>query len=74
MSTVKLAEDCDGVVIRAYNIAGEPVEGAIRLNEARQQAYSIDLNEENPGPIAVRDGAVPLALKPNEITTLLFAS
>jgi hypothetical protein len=32
----------------------------------------VNLNEEPLGPAEVRDGAVRLALRPNEITTLRF--
>ncbi|MCH8052267.1 MAG: hypothetical protein IIC86_09645, partial [Chloroflexi bacterium] len=58
VSTVKLAEDDDSVVARAYNIAGE----------AHGRVSAVDLNEEN----AANVDASRLVLRPNEIVTLKF--
>ena len=68
VSTVKLAEDDDGVVARAYNIAGEPIEAGLALSEAHGRVSAVDLNEEN----AVEIDASRLALRRNEIVTLKF--
>jgi alpha-mannosidase len=69
VSTVKLAEDDDTVVVRAYNIADGPIEASIALNEPHAGVQSTDLNEEN----AVETDASHLSLRPNQIVTLRFA-
>ena len=68
VSTVKLAEDDDAVVARAYNITGEPIEAEIALSEAHGRVSAVDLNEENAADV----DASRLALRPNEIVTLKF--
>ncbi len=68
VSTVKLAEDDDGVVVRVYNIAGEPIEAGIALGEAHGRVSAVDLNEENAAEVE----SSRLALRPNEIVTLKF--
>ncbi|MCI0819022.1 MAG: hypothetical protein J4O12_01875 [Chloroflexi bacterium] len=70
VSTVKLAEDDDGVVARAYNIADEPIVAGVVLNEAHASVSAVDLNEEN----AAETEASRLALQPNEIVTLKFGA
>ncbi len=72
LSTFKLAEDDEGVVLRAYNIGSRPVEGSARLNAAQGPVERVDLNEERPEPAAARDGRVALSLRSNEIVTLKF--
>jgi alpha-mannosidase len=68
VSTVKPAEDDDGVIVRAYNIAGEPVAADISLAGAHERVQAVDLNEEN-GSAAQS----PLPLAPNQIVTLKFS-
>lgn len=72
VSTVKLAEDGDGVVVRLYNVCGEPIRGRFRLREAGRKVDRMDLNEEDPSPVEMQDGAVPIALMRNEIATYRF--
>jgi alpha-mannosidase len=74
MSSVKLAEDDDGVVVRLYNIADEPVEAHVTRHEAYGDTRVTDLNEENSRPATLEDAAVQLALKTNEIATLKFGA
>jgi alpha-mannosidase len=73
LSTLKLAEDGDGVVARVYNIAPGPVEARIQLLFPFERVERVDLNEENPEAGDSEDGAVRLQLRPNEIATLKFA-
>ena len=68
VSTVKLAEDDDGVVARAYNIVGEPIEAGVALSEAHGRVSAVDLNEENGASV----DPSRLALRPNQIVTLKF--
>ena len=72
VSTVKLAEDDDGLVARLYNIANEPVEGRVRLNAPAASSQIVNLNEEDPSPAPSDDGWLPLSLKRNEIATLKY--
>ncbi len=68
VSTVKLAEDDDGVVARAYNIADKPIEAGVALSEAHGGVSAVDLNEENAAEV----DASCLTLRRNEIVTLKF--
>jgi alpha-mannosidase len=75
LSALKEAEDGQGLIVRLYNIAAEPVAGEVRLESASggwQAVERVNLNEEPLGPAAVRDGSVRLSLQPNEIATLRF--
>ncbi len=72
LSTLKLAEDGEGVVLRAYNIASQPVVAGVRLSGGDFSVERVDLNEERPGPAPTADGRVELSLRPNEIVTLKF--
>ncbi|MEX0799632.1 MAG: glycoside hydrolase family 38 C-terminal domain-containing protein [Dehalococcoidia bacterium] len=72
LSSLKLADDGDGVVVRAYNISDAAVEGRVRLPGA-VSAEAVDLNEESPQPLAVDDdGWVRLTARRNEIISLRF--
>ncbi len=70
LSSLKPAEDGDGVALRVYNIAPRPVEARARFPLAPGAAQRVDLNEENPSPVDTADGAVRLSLRPNEIATV----
>ena len=72
LSALKEAEDGQGLIVRVYNTADQPVAGEVRLEEAWQAVERVNLNEEPLGPADVRDGWVRLSLKPNEIATLRF--
>lgn len=74
VSSTKIAEDGDGVVVRVYNIADEFLMASLRLNATTGEAAYVDLNEENPSPLVVQGGAVRLTLKRNEIATILFGA
>lgn len=67
VSTVKLAEDDDAVVVRGYNIADEAIEAGIALDSAGA-AQAVDLNEENASEV----DAARMTLAPNQIITLKF--
>jgi len=72
LSTVKLAEDSDGVVARVYNIASESTAAGMTLREPFGSVHEVDLNEENERPAVQQGGTVRLGLSPNQIVTLLF--
>lgn len=70
LSTVKLAEDGEGVVLRAYNILDTPVRARVRFPLAEGEPLRVNLNEEEPSPVEAAGGEVSLELRPNEIATL----
>jgi mannosylglycerate hydrolase len=72
LSTIKLAEDDNDVVVRVYNMAPEATEAEVRLNTEGARARRVDLNEERPEEPAAANGGVGLSLKANEIVTLKF--
>ncbi len=72
LSTLKPAEDGDGVVARVYNIASEPATGKVRLHAPHGRVERTNLNEEEPNHAVERDGQVELTLRTNEIATLMF--
>ena len=77
LSSLKLAEDGDGVVARVYNTSDAPREGRLRLlpwpgRPAHASAQMVDLNEEPLGPANVDDGWVKLSARPNQILSVRF--
>jgi mannosylglycerate hydrolase len=74
VSTVKLAEDNDGVVVRVYNVGDMAAQASIRLHGAPGPASIIDLNEENARSAPGDGRSVTVALKRNEIVTLRFGA
>lgn len=71
LSTVKPAEAGDGIVIRLYNPTGHPISGEIRSLWTIRTAELVNLNEEQPRPLAP-DGAhtLPVELRSGEIKTV----
>jgi mannosylglycerate hydrolase len=72
LSALRMAEDGQGIIVRLYNIAPQPTQGEVRLEEPYGAVEVVNLNEEPLGPAEVEDGRVRLSLKPNEIVTLRF--
>jgi hypothetical protein len=72
LSSLKTAEDGDGVVVRVYNTSGTPQRGRLRLLSAHAGAELVDLNEEPLGPADVEDGRVVLSARANEILNVKF--
>ncbi len=84
LSSLKIAEDGDGVVVRVYNTSDESQEGRLRLlpwsgRPAHAAAQVVDLNEEPClpagtalGPADVDDGWVRLSARPNQILSVRF--
>jgi alpha-mannosidase len=72
LSTVKPAEDGDGVIVRVYNISDEPAAGTIALGEPLSAVEAVNLNEEDAGPAVVQGGRVRVDLAPNQISTFRF--
>jgi mannosylglycerate hydrolase len=74
LSTLKLAEDGEGVVARVYNISDEPISGRIRLPNAGGAVHRTNLNEEDPTSVDLVDDAIPLSLNRNEIATFKYTT
>jgi len=72
LSTAKLAEDDDGVIVRVYNIAVGPADATVHLASSFTTVERVDLNEENPKPIENTTGVPHIQLRSNEIATLKF--
>ena len=70
VSAVKKSEDDDDVVVRAYEIAGNDTETAIRMFVPVESAFLTDLIEENPQSLQVRSGSVPLTIGHHAIETM----
>ena len=66
VSTIKLAEDDDSVIVRAYNISNGPIDAGVSVNGV--SATAVDLNEENASAV----DATRMALAPNQIIPLKF--
>jgi alpha-mannosidase len=73
LSAIKLAEEGDGLIVRAWNVARAPVEARLRLNLPFSRAFLTDLNErpgEELDPDA--DNVVRLSLHPRQVKTVRF--
>ena len=71
VSAIKRHETRDTLVVRLYNIAGEPVEETLRLGTAACAAWRTNLLEERVGKLECGDGhSVPVPLRPHEIATV----
>lgn len=73
LSSFKLAEDSDFLVLRVYNPTKEKKEGKVRLFKPVKQVYLSNLNEEKKKPIQVKDGIITIIVKGKKIVTLLLS-
>jgi hypothetical protein len=74
LSSLKIAEDGNGVIVRLYNTSDAPREGRLRLLAPHATVQVVDLNEEPQGPAYVDDGWVKLSARPNEILSVKFGT
>ncbi|WP_353827709.1 alpha-mannosidase [Agromyces sp. SYSU T0242] len=71
LSAVKTAEDGDGLVVRVFSTADEPVTATLRPGFAIGAAHACDLEEQQIGALATdADGAVRIDLGPARIATV----
>ena len=72
VSAIKTPEDGQGLVLRVWNIDGEPVEGRIRFWRRFSRAIAVDLAErEGGGPELARDSdMVNLSVRGREAVTV----
>ncbi len=67
----KLADYRDGMVVRVFNPAGEPVEGALLVGFDVVSAEETNFREERSGElVVVDDGRIALSFGPYEIKTV----
>ncbi len=72
VSTVKLAEDGRGVVVRAYNASPRPLRGRLRLFAAAGPVEEVTLDEAPIAALETSDGWLDLEMRPNQVRTFLF--
>jgi alpha-mannosidase len=70
IETVKQAEDGDGIIVRLYE--SQRQRGAVSLTTgfSLQQAWLVNLLEENQSPLAAKDNRVEFSIRPFQIVTL----
>jgi alpha-mannosidase len=73
IEAVKQAEDSEALIVRLYESANRRSEVALRIGFPVSAVEVVNLMEENPEPLEVRDNSVTLAFRPFEIKTLRLA-
>ncbi|CAM4463951.1 alpha-mannosidase [Paenibacillus endophyticus] len=74
VETVKKAEDGDDLIVRLYEAAGTSVNAALSLGFHIDEAWLVDLMEENIQTVPVVNGKIALSFTPFEIKTLRLAN
>lgn len=72
VSSVKMAEDSQGFIIRMYDATGEGAKAELTLRFKIQNAYESDMLERIVRPVHVRQNTIRTSLSPFEIKTLLI--
>ncbi len=70
IEAVKKAEETDDIIVRLYESAGCDVVANLQLPFAVKAAAEVDMMEQNPEALTVRDGKLRLPFKPFEIRTV----
>jgi len=70
VETVKKAQDDDGMIVRLYETTGGSAKAQMTFGPAVKSAQLVDLMEEHPSALKVKDNAVELAFGPFEIQTV----
>ncbi len=70
VEAVKKAEDSDDVIVRLYEAHGASVVASVSFGFPVASAAIVDLMEENPLELEVRNGAVQVSFKPFDIVSL----
>ena len=71
VTAFKKAEDNDALILRFYNIAGEEVEGVVKLGFKVKEVWRANLNEEPLEKIGEGD-IIKVKAKPHKVYTLLL--
>ncbi|HEY6041721.1 MAG TPA: glycoside hydrolase family 38 C-terminal domain-containing protein [Anaerolineae bacterium] len=73
LTTVKLPEKGDGLIVRGYNIGDALIDAEIRLYRPFTNATLVNLNESEIAPLDLKESrVVQFAAKPREIVTIKF--
>ena len=70
LSTVKVAEDGEGIVMRFYNLSDTPETARLTLDRTPVQVALVNLEEQHPEPLPVAENGVSLAMAPWQIRTV----
>ncbi|MCQ6560762.1 alpha-mannosidase [Paenibacillus mendelii] len=71
LSTVKIAEESQDLIVRWYNLSTEPTELIVQVSDDRTAWYASNIMEEQGEPLtAASDGLLRVNIKPAEIITL----
>jgi mannosylglycerate hydrolase len=74
LSAVKPAEDGTGVIVRGYNITGEPIRATLAPFRRFARAARVRLDEEEVAELPLaEDGSIDLEVRGHEIVTVGFA-
>jgi mannosylglycerate hydrolase len=72
VSAVKEPEDGRGLIVRCWNVGGDPVEGTIQLWRPFRRALRVNLAEEGTAELAHDADAVTLPVRGREVVTVRF--
>lgn len=72
LSSLKLCDDRDTVLMRLYNTSHKPQNASIRLPEDVRAAWLLNLREERQASCGLVDGLLTLSIQPKQIVTLEF--
>ena len=73
LSSVKKAEDSDGLVLRLFNPTEATQEGTVTFGLPVTNAWELNLIEKRGEEIELKDGAVSLAVPKGKIVTIEVA-
>ncbi len=75
MTSLKVCDDDDSLVLRSYEAEGSGTRARIRFARSIRQAWRTNLIEEELGPLAVStDRGLDFTVKPWEIITIKVAN
>jgi alpha-mannosidase len=72
VSSIKRAEDGDGVIVRLYNTSSDAADAIVDLVPVRGPVSLVNLNEEHIADLPRVEGRVMITARTNEIVTLRF--
>ncbi|MBT2291072.1 alpha-mannosidase [Paenibacillus albidus] len=70
LDTIKQAEDGSGTILRLYESAGGRGTATIDWMTEKIQAYSVNLLEQETGPLQAEAGTLTLSFQPYEVKTI----
>lgn len=70
LSTVKVAEDGQGICLRFYNLSDSPETARLTFDRTPQEAALVNLEEQHPEPLSVTGNGVDLLMGKWQIRTV----